>query len=174
MHGLPTVIPFHRLLVNEPSFTAEGAEFSVFTRWVETEWENEIEAWSGIAEMENPETLRDVNVEVDGQLVTVSIPSRMLGEGANYAKPPRRKQSQQQTSHSGIKGNLVFAPMQSNVVKVSVSEGDSVNEGDLLLVLEAMKMEQPVTAHRSGKVTGLSVQVGNTLSAGTKILEITD
>lgn len=174
VHGLPTVIPFHRLLVNEPSFTAEGAEFSVFTRWVETEWENEIEAWSGIAEMENPETLRDVNVEVDGQLVTVSIPSRMLGEGANYAKPPRRKQSQQQTSHSGIKGNLVFAPMQSNVVKVSVSEGDSVNEGDLLLVLEAMKMEQPVTAHRSGKVTGLSVQVGNTLSAGTKILEITD
>lgn len=174
VHGLPTVIPFHRLLVNEPSFTAEGAEFSVFTRWVETEWENEIEPWSGIAEMENPETLRDVNVEVDGQLVTVSIPSRMLGEGANYAKPPRRKQSQQQTSHSGIKGNLVFAPMQSNVVKVSVSEGDSVNEGDLLLVLEAMKMEQPVTAHRSGKVTGLSVQVGNTLSAGTKILEITD
>ena len=174
VHGLPTVIPFHRLLVNEPSFTAEGAEFSVFTRWVETEWENEIEPWSGIAEMENPETLRDVNVEVDGQLVTVSIPSRMLGEGANYAKPPRRKQSQQQTSHSGIKGNLVFAPMQSNVVKVSVSEGDSVNEGDLLLVLEAMKMEQPVTAHRSGKVTGLSVQAGNTLSAGTKILEITD
>ena len=174
VHGLPTVIPFHRLLVNEPSFTAEGSEFSVFTRWVETEWENEIEPWSGIAEMENPETLRDVNVEVDGQLVTVSIPSRVLGEGANYAKPPRRKQSQQQTSHSGIKGNLVFAPMQSNVVKVSVSEGDSVNEGDLLLVLEAMKMEQPVTAHRSGKVTGLSVQVGNTLSAGTKILEITD
>ena len=174
VHGLPTVIPFHRLLVNEPSFTAEGAEFSVFTRWVETEWENEIEPWSGIAEMENPDTLRDVNVEVDGQLVTVSIPRRMLGEGVNYAKPPRRKQSQQQTSHSGIKGNLVFAPMQSNVVKVSVSEGDYVNEGDLLLVLEAMKMEQPVTAHRSGTVTGLSVQAGNTLSAGTKILEITD
>jgi acetyl-CoA/propionyl-CoA carboxylase biotin carboxyl carrier protein len=115
-----------------------------------------------------------VNLEVDGQLVSVSIPSRMLGEGANYPKPPRRKQSQQQTSHSGIKGNMVFAPMQSNVVKLVVQNGDHVNEGDLLLVLEAMKMEQPVTAHRGGKVSGLSVEAGATLSAGTKILEIED
>ncbi|HEY7796350.1 MAG TPA: biotin carboxylase N-terminal domain-containing protein [Microbacteriaceae bacterium] len=174
VHGIPTVIPFHRLLVNEPSFTAESGEFKVFTRWVETEWENEIEPWSGISEFDEPETLKEVTVEVDGQLVSVSIPTRMLGEGANYGKPPRRKQSQQQTSHSGIKGNTVFAPMQSNVVKVSVKEGDHVNEGDLLLVLEAMKMEQPVTAHRSGTVTGLTVEAGATLSAGTKILEIED
>ena len=174
VHGIPTVIPFHRLLVNEPSFTAESGEFKVFTRWVETEWENEIEPWSGISEFDEPETLKEVTVEVDGQLVSVSIPTRMLGEGANYGKPPRRKQSQQQTSHSGIKGNTVFAPMQSNVVKVSVKEGDHVNEGDLLLVLEAMKMEQPVTAHRGGTVTGLTVEAGATLSAGTKILEIED
>lgn len=174
VHGIPTVIPFHRLLVNEPKFTAEGSEFGVFTRWVETEWDNQIEPWSGIAEVDEPDTLREVSLEVDGQLVSVSVPTRMLGEGANYGKPPRRKQSQQQTSHSGIKGNMVFAPMQSNVVKVAVSDGDHVNDGDLLLVLEAMKMEQPVTAHRSGKVSGLSVQTGETLSAGTKILEIKD
>lgn len=174
VHGIPTVIPFHRLLVNEPKFTAEGSEFGVFTRWVETEWDNQIEPWSGIAEVDEPDTLREVSLEVDGQLVSVSVPTRMLGEGANYGKPPRRKQSQQQTSHSGIKGNMVFAPMQSNVVKVAVSDGDHVNDGDLLLVLEAMKMEQPVTAHRAGKVSGLSVQTGETLSAGTKILEIKD
>lgn len=174
VHGIPTVIPFHRLLVNEPKFTAEGSEFGVFTRWVETEWDNQIEPWSGIAEVDEPDTLREVSLEVDGQLVSVSVPTRMLGEGANYGKPPRRKQSQQQTSHSGIKGNTVFAPMQSNVVKVAVSDGDHVNDGDLLLVLEAMKMEQPVTAHRAGKVSGLSVQTGETLSAGTKILEIKD
>jgi acetyl-CoA/propionyl-CoA carboxylase biotin carboxyl carrier protein len=174
IHGLPTVIPFHRLLVNEPSFTAEGADFSVFTRWVETEWTNEIEPWAGIAEFDDAETLSEVTVEVDGQLVSVSLPSRMLGEGVNYGKPPRRKQSHQQTSHSGIKGNLVFAPMQSNVVKIAVKNGDHVNEGDLLLVLEAMKMEQPVTAHRSGKISGMTLEPGATLSAGTKILEIED
>lgn len=174
VHGIPTVIPFHRLLVNEPKFTAEGSEFGVFTRWVETEWDNQMEPWSGIAEVDEPDTLREVSLEVDGQLVSVSVPTRMLGEGANYGKPPRRKQSQQQTSHSGIKGNTVFAPMQSNVVKVAVSNGNHVNDGDLLLVLEAMKMEQPVTAHRAGKVSGLSVQTGQTLSAGTKILEIKD
>jgi len=174
IHGLPTVIPFHRLLVNEPSFTAEGADFSVFTRWVETEWTNEIEPWAGIAEFDDAETLSEVTVEVDGQLVSVSLPSRMLGEGVNYGKPPRRKQSHQQTSHSGIKGNLVFAPMQSNVVKIAVKDGDHVNEGDLLLVLEAMKMEQPVTAHRSGKISGMTLEPGATLSAGTKILEIED
>lgn len=174
IHGLPTVIPFHRLLVNEPSFTAEGADFSVFTRWVETEWTNEIEPWAGIAELDDAETLSEVTVEVDGQLVSVSLPSRMLGEGVNYGKPPRRKQSHQHTSHSGIKGNLVFAPMQSNVVKIAVKDGDHVNEGDLLLVLEAMKMEQPVTAHRSGKISGMTLEPGATLSAGTKILEIED
>ena len=174
IHGLPTVIPFHRLLVNEQSFTAEGADFSVFTRWVETEWTNEIEPWAGIAEFDDAETLSEVTVEVDGQLVSVSLPSRMLGEGVNYGKPPRRKQSHQHTSHSGIKGNLVFAPMQSNVVKIAVKDGDHVNEGDLLLVLEAMKMEQPVTAHRSGKISGMTLEPGATLSAGTKILEIED
>jgi acetyl-CoA/propionyl-CoA carboxylase biotin carboxyl carrier protein len=174
VHGIPTVIPFHRILVNEPSFTAEDADFSVYTRWVETEWENTIEPWSGIAEADNPEALSEVSVEVDGQLVSVSLPSRLLGNGVSYGKPPKRRQSHQQTSHSGVKGSLVFAPMQSNVVKISVNNGDHVNEGDLLLVLEAMKMEQPVTAHRSGKVAGISVKPGETLSAGTKILEIED
>lgn len=174
VHGIPTVIPFHRILVNEPSFTAEDTDFSVYTRWVETEWENTIEPWSGIAEADNPEALSEVSVEVDGQLVSVSLPSRLLGNGVSYGKPPKRRQSHQQTSHSGVKGSLVFAPMQSNVVKISVNNGDHVNEGDLLLVLEAMKMEQPVTAHRSGKVAGISVKPGETLSAGTKILEIED
>ncbi len=174
VHGIPTVIPFHRLLVNQPEFTAEGQPFSVFTRWVETKWKNEIEPWSGIAELDQQDSMQTVTAEVDGQLVSVSLPSRILGEGVKYSSPPRRKQSHRQTSHSGIKGDVVFAPMQSNVVKVVVSEGDHVNEGDLLLVLEAMKMEQPVTAHRSGRVTDLKVETGTTLSAGTKILSIAD
>ena len=175
--GLPTVLPFHRLIVNEPDFVAPKGEFKVFTRWIETEWQNPLEPWSGQQEpIASAEPRREIVVEVAGKRLEVSVPKRLLvgeiGSAAGHA--PKRKKTSQSTSHTGAKGNNLLAPMQATVVKLVVSEGDQVQEGDLLVVLEAMKMEQPLTAHRAGKISAIGVSVGTTISAGTKILEITD
>lgn len=177
VHGLPTVLPFHRAIVDHPSFVGDGSSFEVFTRWIETEWENNLEPWSGEAGvLPSSEPLKDVVVEVNGKRVSVSVPRRLLvGEiGSAQGHAPKRKSSAHAASHTGAKGNLLVAPMQATVVKLNVAEGDSVQEGDLVLVLEAMKMEQPITAHRAGRVQGIGVKVGDTISSGTKLLEITD
>jgi acetyl-CoA/propionyl-CoA carboxylase biotin carboxyl carrier protein len=115
-------------------------------------------------------------VEVEGKRLEVSVPRRLLvgeiGSAAGHA--PKRAKSKAASSHTGAKGNTLSAPMQSTVVKLAVSEGDRVEAGDLVLVLEAMKMEQPMTAHRSGVISGINVEVGATISAGTKLLDILD
>jgi acetyl-CoA/propionyl-CoA carboxylase, biotin carboxylase, biotin carboxyl carrier protein len=173
--GLPTVLPFHREIVNHPAFVASDGEFKVFTRWIETEWQNPLEPWTGLAEeSQSVEARAEVVVEVAGKRLEVSIPKRLLtgdfGTSATHA--PRRARSSNQASHTGAKGNSLLAPMQATVVKLAVAAGDLVSEGDLVAVLEAMKMEQPLTAHRDGTVSAVSVSVGQTISAGTQILEI--
>jgi len=175
--GMPTVLPFHRLIVNDPAFVASDGKFGVYTRWIETEWENPLDPWSGEIPPEAAvEPRREIVVEVSGKRLEVSVPRRLLvgeiGSAAGHA--PKRSRSSHQSSHTGAKGNTLLAPMQATVVKIAVNEGDSVQEGDLIVVLEAMKMEQPLTAHRSGTIASIGVQVGATISAGTKILEITD
>ena len=177
VHGLPTVLPFHREIVNHESFIGNGDSFGVFTRWIETDWENDIEPWSGeSSELGAPDPLKEVVVEVNGKRVEVSVPRRLLvGEiGSAQGHAPKRKASNHSASRTGAKGNLLVAPMQATVVKLNVQEGDSVQEGDLVLVLEAMKMEQPITAHRAGVIHGIGVKVGDTISSGTKLLEIAD
>ena len=177
VHGLPTVLPFHRAIVDHPAFIGDGKNFEVFTRWIETDWENDLEPWSGEAvALPNPEPLKEVVVEVNGKRVEVSVPRRLLvGEiGSAQGHAPKRKSSAHSSSHPGAKGNLLVAPMQATVVKLNVTEGQSVQEGDLVLVLEAMKMEQPITAHRAGTIQGIGVKVGDTISSGTKLLEIAD
>ena len=177
VHGLPTVLPFHREIVNHPSFIGDGSSFGVFTRWIETDWENNIEPWSGEGgELPSAEPLKEVVVEVNGKRVQVNVPRRLLvGEiGSAQGHAPKRKAAAHSSSHTGAKGNLLVAPMQATVVKLAVSEGDSVQEGDLVVVLEAMKMEQPITAHRAGTISGINVKVGETVSSGTKLLEIQD
>ena len=177
VHGLPTVLPFHREIVNHPSFIGDGSSFGVFTRWIETDWENNIEPWSGEGgELPSAEPLKEVVVEVNGKRVQVNVPRRLLvGEiGSAQGHAPKRKAAAHSSSHTGAKGNLLVAPMQATVVKLAVSEGDSVQEGDLVVVLEAMKMEQPITAHRAGTIAGINVKVGETVSSGTKLLEIQD
>ena len=67
-----------------------------------------------------------------------------------------------------------MSPMQGTIIKIEASEGQRVSAGDVVVVLEAMKMEQPLTAHKDGTVAGLAVQVGQTVSAGAAICEITD
>jgi acetyl-CoA/propionyl-CoA carboxylase biotin carboxyl carrier protein len=177
VHGLPTVLPFHRAIVNDPAFTAESGKFGVYTRWIETEWNNTIEPWSGQAEdLPEAEPRHDVVVEVSGKRLEVSVPKRLLvgeiGSAAGHA--PKRAKSSGASSHTGAKGNSLLAPMQSTVVKLAANEGDHVEVGDLVVVLEAMKMEQPLTAHRSGTISSIGVSVGATISAGTRILDITD
>lgn len=175
--GLPTVIPFHREIVKHPAFTAPDGTFKIYTRWIETEWQNLLEPWSGVAEdLPDGETRQEIVVEVAGQRIEVSVPKRLLvGEvGTSAGHAPRRKKSSHAAGHTGAKGNSLTAPMQSTVVKLAVAEGSAVSEGDLVVVLEAMKMEQPLTAHRAGVIRNIGVEVGTTISAGTRILDILD
>jgi acetyl-CoA/propionyl-CoA carboxylase biotin carboxyl carrier protein len=177
VHGLPTVLPFHRAIVNDAAFTGESGKFGVYTRWIETEWDNTIEPWSGQAEeLPEAEPRHEVVVEVAGKRLEVSVPKRLLvGEvGSSAGHAPKRAKSSGSSSHTGAKGNSLLAPMQSTVVKLAANEGDHVEAGDLVVVLEAMKMEQPLTAHRSGTVSSIGVSVGTTISAGTRILDIVD
>lgn len=177
VHGLPTVLPFHREIVNHPAFVSSDGKFGVYTRWIETEWDNNIEPWAGQAEdAPEAEARQQVVVEVAGKRLEVSVPRRLLvgeiGSAAGHA--PKRAKSSHASSHTGAKGNSLLAPMQSTVVKMAVTEGQHVEEGELVVVLEAMKMEQPLTAHRAGTIGSIGVQVGTTISAGTRILDIVD
>jgi acetyl-CoA/propionyl-CoA carboxylase biotin carboxyl carrier protein len=170
--GLPTVLPFHRKIVRDPAFISEP--FSVYTRWIETEFDNDIEPWSGSLPDAATETKRqNVVVEVGGKRVEVSLPARMLGAGAaaTAIAPPRRNAS---SIIATATGDSVKAPMQATVVKLAVADGDRVVKGDLVLVLEAMKMEQPMTAHKDGTIADVNATVGATVSSGHLLLNIVD
>ena len=180
VEGLPTVLPFHRKIVNDPAFIGDAKtnKFGIYTRWIETEFNNDIEAWNGIHEDGAPAADRNnVVVEVDGKRIEVSLPKRLLAAGtagaatAHAGSAPKRK-SHGSASAGGASGNSVKAPMQSTVVKIAVAVGDTVAEGDLVVVLEAMKMEQPMSAHKAGVVKSISAEVGVTVPAGTVLLEL--
>jgi len=171
--GLPTVLPFHRKIVRDPAFTS--SPFTVYTRWIETEFNNDIEPWSGsLVDGSAPAARHNVVVEVDGKRVEVSLPTKLVptsGGGTAHAAAPKRRAA---SSVSTVTGDSVKAPMQATIVKVAVAEGDKVVKGDLILVLEAMKMEQPLTAHKDGTVTGVNATVGSTVSSGHLLLSISD
>jgi acetyl-CoA/propionyl-CoA carboxylase biotin carboxyl carrier protein len=176
--GLPTVIPFHRKIVNDPAFIATNGKFDVYTRWIETEWNNDIEPWAGqadqIDQLANSRSL--VVVEVDGKRLEVSLPSRMLQTGSQFAtggRAPKRNISSHHAS-SGAGDKAIKAPMQSTVVKLAVTAGDKVVEGDQILVLEAMKMEQSITSPRNGVIKAVKVTVGETVPSGTVLIEFED
>ncbi|RPE79022.1 MULTISPECIES: biotin carboxylase N-terminal domain-containing protein [unclassified Frondihabitans] len=182
--GLPTVLPFHRVIVDDPAFAPEpGTPFSIYTRWIETEFDNTIEPWSGGASAPSVAAARStVVVEVGGKRIEVTLPATLgsrsgaAGAGASAPAPrgSRSGRSAGRNAGSAATGNAVVAPMQATVVKLAVTEGQSVVKGDLVLVLEAMKMEQPVAAHRDGVITGIDAAVGTTVSAGHVLLSIGD
>ncbi len=176
VNGLPTVLPFHRIICSEPAFTAENGKFDVHTRWIETEWNNPLQPWTGQQEvLPASPAMREVVLEVEGKRISVSVPRYLItGEAERLPSLHRRKRGGQSAGHTGAKGNSLLAPMQATVVKLAVSEGATVQEGELIVVLEAMKMEQPLTAHRAGVVKNIGVEVGATISAGTRILDILD
>jgi acetyl-CoA/propionyl-CoA carboxylase biotin carboxyl carrier protein len=174
VNGMPTVLPFHRKIVNDPAFIGANGKFGVYTRWIETEWVNDIPAWNGVADQGGDnEERNNVVVEIDGKRIEVSLPKRLVAAGghAAAARAPKRKAH---AAASGPAGNSVKSDMQSTVVKIAVAEGDKVAEGDLVIVLEAMKMEQPIKAHKAGTIGKISAEIGSTIPAGTLLLEILD
>ncbi|MEU7111347.1 biotin carboxylase N-terminal domain-containing protein [Streptomyces sp. NPDC046182] len=176
VEGMATAIPFHQAVVVDPAFTADP--FRVHTRWIETEFDNQIKPFApGGAEAEEDESGREtIVVEVGGKRLEVSLPSSLgmslarTGLAAG-AKPKRRAAKKSGPTASG---DTLASPMQGTIVKIAVEEGQEVKEGDLIVVLEAMKMEQPLNAHRSGTVKGLSAEVGASVTSGAAICEIKD
>lgn len=175
IEGMPTVIPFHRVVLDDPAFApAEGGDFKVHTRWIETEFNNTIPMYSGApGSVDSDEDERTtVVVEVNGKRMEVSLPD--LSGGAKPAVKPAAKTRKSRSARSSAKGggDELTSPMQGTIVKVAASDGDTVAEGDLILVLEAMKMEQPITAHKAGKVSGLSAKAGDTVTSGAVLATI--
>ncbi|WP_327115330.1 biotin/lipoyl-binding protein [Streptomyces sp. NBC_01341] len=176
VEGMATAIPFHRAVVVDPAFTSDP--FQVHTRWIETEFVNDIKPFAVPADQDaDEESNREtVVVEVGGKRLEVSLPSSLgmslarTGLAAG-AKPKRRAAKK---SGSAASGDTLASPMQGTIVKIAVEEGQEVKEGDLIVVLEAMKMEQPLNAHRSGTVKGLAAEVGTSISSGAAICEIKD
>ena len=171
--GMPTVIPFHRAVVRDPAFIGDGETFDVYTQWIETDFDNQIEPYSGdSAEAEEPEERQTVVVEVGGKRLEVVLPGGLgaLSAGGGAAKKPKRAAGKK--SGSAASGDAVTSPMQGTIVKVVVEEGQEVAEGDTVVVIEAMKMEQPLKAHKAGTVTGLQAEVGATVTNGAVICEI--
>jgi len=172
VEGLPTVIPFHRAVLDDPAFAApDGEQFAVHTRWIETQFTAQLPPQDPPTQPPPPAPWQTVIVEVDGRRLEVSL----LGELALGAGAASRARPRQRPSHRAavVSGGDVIAPMQGTVVTVAVSEGDLVNTGDLIVVLEAMKMENPVTAHTAGTVTGLRVHAGASVTQGTVLCTIT-
>ena len=171
--GMATALPFHRAVVRDPAFTSHP--FTVHTRWMETEFDNQIPPFAGAAEAAVDAASREiVVVEVGGKRLEVSLPA---GFGSGGGAGPRKaapKRSAGKRSASGASGDSLIAPMQGTIVKVAVSDGDVVSAGDLVVVLEAMKMEQPLNAHKSGTITGLAAQVGAVVTSGATICDIKD
>ncbi|WP_037142755.1 acetyl/propionyl/methylcrotonyl-CoA carboxylase subunit alpha [Rhodococcoides fascians] len=184
VEGLATVIPFHAAVVSDPAFIGDGESFDVHTRWIETEWDNQVPPFTAGEPLDEDEALprQAVVVEVGGRRVEVSLPGQFsLGGGAGAAGSGsaggaiRRKPKPRTRGGAGAgaaSGDAVTAPMQGTVVKVAVEEGQEVAEGDLIAVLEAMKMENPVNAHKAGTVTGLAVQPGSAITQGTVLAEL--
>jgi acetyl-CoA/propionyl-CoA carboxylase biotin carboxyl carrier protein len=179
IEGMPTVIPFHRKVVRDPAFAPADAEqaFSVHTRWIETAFDNDIEPYAGpTADSPEPDERQRITVEVGGKRLEVSLPGGLaLGAGSGAAakkKAPRRAGGAK--SGAAASGDSLTAPMQGTIVKVAVEEGQQVAAGELVLVLEAMKMEQPLNAHKAGTITGLNATVGATVTNGAVLCEITD
>jgi len=169
--GMPTVLPFHRKIVNDPAFTGESGKFGVYTRWIETEWVNDIEPYSAPGSTQSADEERNnVVVEVNGKRVEVSLPKQLFLSGGQTkaVKAPKRK------AHTDVQldsGAHLVSQMQATVVKIAVQEGDTVAKGSQLLVLEAMKMESPQNAAKDLVVKKIHVAVGATVPAGTVLME---
>ena len=180
IEGMPTVLPFHRAVVEDPAFA--GPVFGVHTRWIETEFTGEIPPYEPVVSDDGEAEAREtITVEVGGKRLAVTIPAglhRPAGPASAPAGPaagrPRRGARRSGPAGGQASGNALVSPMQGTIVKIVAADGQQVSAGDTIVVLEAMKMEQPLTAHKAGTVSGLAVEVGQTVSAGAVICELGD
>jgi acetyl-CoA/propionyl-CoA carboxylase biotin carboxyl carrier protein len=181
VEGMPTVLPFHRAVVSDPAFAPVDptAPFTVHTRWIETEFDNTIEPYSGEqAEAPEAEERERIVVEVGGRRLDVVLPAGFGAGGAGAtgrgrATRPGRRAGRKKAG-AGASGDSLTSPMQGTIVKVVAEDGQQVAAGDLIVVLEAMKMEQPLNAHKAGTVTGLTAEIGATVTSGAVICDIKD
>ncbi len=177
VEGMPTVVPFHRAVVDDPAFAPlDDSPFTIYTRWIESEFDNQIAPYDGpVGGAEDPGERQSVVVEVDGKRLEVSLPAGLsLGSGEPTIKQKAKRRSASRSgSGPAVSGDSLTAPMQGTVVKVAAADGDTVEAGDQILVIEAMKMEQPLTAHKAGVVGGLTAEPGQTVQAGSVICTIT-
>ena len=173
IEGLPTVIPFHQAILTDPAFTAEDGNFTVYTKWIEEEWVNELPEYTDTADVpedDEQDASQKFVVEVGGRRIEVALPGNLLLGGGNKRKKSKKRRGK--GAAANVSGDAVTAPMQGSVIKVAVEEGQEVEEGEVVVVLEAMKMENPVKAHKSGTVTDLKVSTGTQINKGEPILEI--
>ncbi|MBA2478441.1 MAG: ATP-grasp domain-containing protein [Sporichthyaceae bacterium] len=180
VEGMPTVIAFHRAVVSDPAFVGADDHFSVHTRWIETEFENQIEKWTGAPSTTDgaDDAVERLVFEVGGRRIEVGVPSSVFssvsGGTRSVTKPAGRKRGGGGRGTAAVGGDALTSPMQGTIVKVAVSDGAVVAAGDLVVVLEAMKMEQPLAAHKAGTVSGLGAEIGATVTAGAVICQIKD
>ena len=175
VEGMPTVIPFHRAVVRDEAFTSEP--FTVHTRWIETEWDNQVPPYDAApAEADEDAPRQTVVVEVGGRRLEVSLPAGLAAGGGGAAAGAAAKPRKRGGGGGGAaaSGDSLTSPMQGTIVKVAVEDGATVAAGDLVVVLEAMKMEQPITAHKAGTVSGLTAEVGAAVTSGAVICTITE
>jgi acetyl-CoA/propionyl-CoA carboxylase, biotin carboxylase, biotin carboxyl carrier protein len=159
--GLATALPFHRAIVNDPAFTEK---FAVYTSYIENEFKNEIEPFNfkqGVAE--SKAASQTIIAEVDGHRFEVQL---------HTPEPIQKRHRIKSNAVAKISGDNIVSPMQGTVVKLHKGNGDRVQEGDLVVVLEAMKMEQALTAHKSGVISGLQISVGETVASGQSLCQI--
>ncbi|HEX8009037.1 MAG TPA: biotin/lipoyl-containing protein, partial [Trebonia sp.] len=178
--GMPTVLPFHRAVVSDPAFA--GDHLGVHTRWIETEFAGTLAPQDTPAPAPEPARER-LTVEVGGKRLEVVVPAALgvpVPAGSSSRAPERPAGSRASARRSSrapggqVSGDALVTPMQGTIVKIAVAEGEQVSAGEVVVILEAMKMEQPLVAHKAGTITGLAVSVGQTVTADTEICQIKD
>jgi len=177
VEGIATLLPFHRKVVRDPAFAPPSPDepFTVHNRWIETEFAGDLAPFDDPAAPPQEQGPREnVVVEVGGRRLEVSLPAGFGTSPAGGRKAPAKRRAGGGGGTAAASGDTLTSPMQGTVVKLAVEDGASVAAGDLVLVLEAMKMEQPLNAHKAGTVTGITAQVGQALTAGTAICDIKD
>ena len=172
--GIATALPFHRAVLNDPAFAPvdELQKFSIYTSWIESEFKNEIPQYKDSSTPLSNDERSSLVLEINGKRIEITMPNGLTSGGVKQKKPPVARH--QRTTLGSLDSDAVQSPMQGTVVKIAVKNGQTVSEGELLFVIEAMKMEQPISAHKAGVVSELSVEVGASVANGAVLLELRD
>jgi len=166
IEGVASVLPFHRAVLEQPDFTAETAQdFKVHTRWIETDFAQDLEAAARVTPVTDTSLQRTI-MEIDGRRVTLGLPAALLaGLSSGAARAADAPVA------AAVDASAVPAPVSGTVHAWKVADGDAVQAGDLIAVMEAMKMEMQVTAHRAGTIT-IGAPVGAYQQQGAAIANI--